>query len=300
MSFSENLKKDLIEIPIKKNCCKKAFLLGLLINARRDQNNQFEYDSIISEIVDIVEELLFKVFSVKGIRSVVLKPGKKYYTITFSSKVISNYFDDLVLNPDVIIQDAAAFKCSICEQSFFRGAFLSCARINDPEKGYHLEFSFHSDNIAIESKFYRFLSVLGFVPKIINRKNNLGLYIKNNSVISDVLYYIGAVKMSFEYSNTGIEKEIRNNENRATNCVTNNIFRSVSASHKQIEAIERLREFHKLETLTDELKETAMIRLNNPEASMVELALLHSPPISKSGLNHRLKKIILEAENIKD
>ena len=111
-------------------------------------------------------------------------------------------------------------------------------------------------------------------------------------MISDILYYTGAVKMSFEYSNTGIEKEIRNYENRATNCVAKNIYRAVNASHKQIEAIEALIESHKFDSLPEELRETALIRLNNPESTMIELSLMHSPPISKSGLNHRLKKIV--------
>ena len=117
-------------------------------------------------------------------------------------------------------------------------------------------------------------------------------------MISDILYFLGAVGPSFEYANAGIEKEIRNNENRATNCVTKNIYKSVSASKKQIDAIEKLIATHKFDALPEELKQTALIRLENEEASLMELALMHNPPISKSGLNHRLKKICEEADLI--
>ncbi len=299
MSFSEEIKRELLEIQSKKNCCKKAFLLGLLINAVSGENKTFEFLNIIEDVTDTAKEFLQKIYSTKSEKNVVVKPGKKYYSLSFSSNSISNFFEELNLNPDSIIQDVAEFKCPACEQAFLRGAFLATAKINDPNKGFHLEFSFDRGNISIASKFYRFLSMLGFVPKITNRKNSIGLYIKNNGVISDVLYYIGVVKTSFDYSDMGIEKEIRNYENRVTNCVAKNIHRAVNASRKQIEAIQALIEAHKFESLPKELRETATLRLNNPEISMVELGLMHSPPISKSGLSHRLNKIIIEAENIK-
>ncbi len=178
--------------------------------------------------------------------------------------------------------------------------FISCAKINDPQKSYHLEFSMSKENLSRASKLYRFLSVSGFVPKICNRANSSGLYFKNSSLISDLLYFSGAVRASFDYANSGIEKEIRNNENRATNCVARNIFKSVNASQKQVTAINMLIESHRIDRLTDELRETAMLRVQNPDATLSELSLMHTPPISKSGLNHRLEKICNEAELIED
>ena len=298
MSFSENIKLELIDENIKKNCCKKAFLLGLLINSTKISEKTYEVSNISKEAIDKTEELLLKLFSTKCERVIVAKPGKKYHTLRFFSRSLSSIFDELNSEPDEIIQDSVGFNCSSCEQAFLRGAFISCAKLSDPQKTYHLEFTFAPSNITIASKFYRFLSMIGFVPKITNRKNSIGLYIKTNTMISDLLYYVGAVKTSFDYSNAVIEKDIRNYENRATNCVTNNIMRTVSAASKQINEIELLMKTHKFDALPDELKETALIRLNNPEASLTDLALMHSPPISKSGLNHRLKKLSLEAELI--
>ena len=296
MSFVNNIKKEVSELQIKKNCCKKAFLLGLLINCRRYDSKNIEVEYLLEDVADRVMELLRSLYSVQAEKSIVNKPGKQYHRIIFSSKSISNIFETLAKDPDATVHDTANFNCAACEQSFLRGVFIASAKLTDPQKGYQLEFSLSSDNVSLASKLYRFLSVLGFVPKIINRKNSVGLYFKNNGVISDILYFAGAVGSSFEYSNVAIEKEIRNYENRATNCVAKNIYKSVSASQKQIDAIEKLIDSHRIDVLAEELRETAMIRIDNPEATLTELALLHTPPISKSGLNHRLQKLCQEAE----
>ena len=135
-------------------------------------------------------------------------------------------------------------------------------------------------------------------PGIVRRPNKVGLYYKSNTKISDLLYFFGASKASFVMTNFSIERDIRNNENRATNCVTRNISRSVDATRKQIEAIELLIERQKIEALGSELEYTAKLRLENDSASLSELAELHDPPISKSGLNGRLKKILAMADDL--
>ena len=298
MSFSANLKTELVDLQLKKVCCKKAFLLGLLTNNNRIDSKIIESVFLNEAVADKAIELLKTIYAINAEKSVIIKPGKKYYKLTFPSKSITNLFDSLITDPEAIVQNAFQFKCSLCEQAFLRGVFLSTAKLTDPQKSYQLEFSFLPSNISIASKLYRFLTFLGFVPKIVNRSNSIGLYFKSNTLISDVLYYIGAIGQSFEYANAGIEKEIRNNENRATNCVTKNIFKSVSASKRQIEAIKLLIDSHKFDSLSEELKQTAIIRLDNEDATLSELALLHNPPISKSGLNHRLQKLCEEAELI--
>ena len=296
MSFANDIKIEISELQIKKNCCKKAFLLGLLINSRRYDSKNIEVEYLLESVADKVSELLRSLYSLQTEKSIVNKPGKKYYRISFSSKSISNIFESLVTDPDSTVHDVANFNCSACEQAFLRGGFVASAKLTAPQKGYQLEFSLSAENVSLASKLYRFLSVLGFVPKITNRKNSIGLYFKNNATISDILYFVGAVGSSFEYSNVVIEKEIRNNENRATNCVATNIYKSVSAAQRQIEAIEVLVASHRINTLPEEIRQTAQIRLDNPEATLTELALLHTPPISKSGLNHRLQKLCDEAE----
>jgi DNA-binding protein WhiA len=133
----------------------------------------------------------------------------------------------------------------------------------------------------------------------IRRGERFSLYYKSNGAISDFLYYIGGSGTSFDVANVWIERDIRNNENRATNCVARNISRSVDASRRQREAIELLYETRRIDALAEELRDTAALRLEYPDASLAELALLHRPPISKSGLNRRLKKLMEAAEDAK-
>ena len=128
-------------------------------------------------------------------------------------------------------------------------------------------------------------------PKIVRRKNGMHLYYKNSTAMEDVFSYLHAHKTLFALINQKIEREIRNDENRATNCVARNIQKAVTAAAEQTQAIERLRGSREWDRLSAPLRETAELRLSNPEATLSELALLHTPPITKSGLNHRLKKL---------
>jgi DNA-binding protein WhiA len=273
-------------------------LFVLLINSTRNKNKNFEIVSLDEKISDMICELLQSLYKIKAEKEILLKPGKKYYKLTFNSNQLADRFELLESDPESLISDVVILNCTMCEQSFLRGVFISTATITDPQKSFHLEFAFSSNNVSVASKLYRFLSLLGFVAKITNRQNSTGLYFKSNSTISDLLYFIGAVKLSFDYADIGIEKELRNNENRATNCVARNIYKSVSAAQKHISAINLLISTNKLYSLPIELQQTALLRLENEEVTLTELAALHNPPISKSGLNHRLEKICREAEII--
>ena len=135
-------------------------------------------------------------------------------------------------------------------------------------------------------------------PRKIQRGAKHCLYYKNNGAILDFLYCIGSNHSGLYMANSFIERDIRNNENRATNCVARNISRSVFASQKQLGAIEKLMETGKLDALPEELQYTARLRAENDSASMSELAALHEPPISKSGLNGRLQKLMEAAEDL--
>ena len=127
----------------------------------------------------------------------------------------------------------------------------------------------------------------------------MSIYFKAADVIEDIITYFGSNNSVFELINAKIEREIRNDENRATNCVARNIMKSVQASSKQFEAIEKIIYHGLFESLPDELRTTASLRYSNLDVSMAELAALHDPPISKSGLNHRLNKIMDFADSIK-
>ena len=170
--------------------------------------------------------------------------------------------------------------------------------VNDPRKGYHMEVSLSEANGARAEKLIDLFEECGFTPKISKRNGKYSLYFKSNTTISDILSYSGAMKASFEVANTYIERDIRNNENRATNFVAKNISKTVEATQRQISAINKIISSNRFDMLSSELKETAVLRLENDDVSLSELALMHEPPISKSGLNHRLEKICREADCI--
>ena len=136
-------------------------------------------------------------------------------------------------------------------------------------------------------------------PSQTKRNGKIGLFYRNESAIEDLLTSCGASQALFTLFNSQIEKDIRNLENRATNCVAKNILKTVEAISQQIAAIEKLKEFGFYDELSKEIKTTAELRLDNQEATLTELASMHKPPISKSGLNHRLSKIVDEAKKRK-
>ena len=142
-----------------------------------------------------------------------------------------------------------------------------------------------------------YLSSIGYPPRRIARNTGVGLYYKDATSVADLITLMGSHSIIFEFYNARIASDIRNNENRATNCVARNIQKSVAAAARQLEAINRLMAVGKLDSLPEPLRETALLRYRNPDATLDELKDLHHPPISKSGLSHRLQKLLDEAED---
>lgn len=189
------------------------------------------------------------------------------------------------------------FKCENCTKEFLRGLFISYGSVTDPQKRYHLDFSFEQeDDSVIVSGI---LSNAGFYHGQTQRKGNHVLYIKDNDTISDFLAYIGAVKSAFDVMNTKIVKEVRNNANRLVNCDTANIEKAISASQKYIEAVEYIKSKGAFTALPGELREAAELRVTYIQASLNELAQKSQPPITKSGMKHRLEKLLSYSEELK-
>ena len=188
------------------------------------------------------------------------------------------------------------FLCENCRNAFVAGVFLSCGTISSPEKDYHLEFNITYQNLA--KSFVTLLNEFEQNPRIIQRKGYNVVYIKDSESIEDFLYIMGAPSSMFDMMNIKIVKEIRNTANRKANCETANIEKTVQASMPQIEAILKIKREKGLDYLSAPLREMAEMRLENPDLSLAELADLFNPPLSKSGANHRLKRIEEIAKNL--
>ena len=287
MSFSLEIKKELAELKMKKGCCRFFFLCGLSADAEMTDGKRLKVKTTVSEVRDIVVSFVHFVCHTEPTVTESINLGAPVYFIEYESEKVVNFLI-------AFLGGEMTPNCDNCVKSFIRAAFVSCGTISEPTSGYHLEIKFKSVDRA--KAFYKLLSEEGIEPKIVNRKSSVGLYYKNSGAIEDVLTYLSAVKTLFDFINTKIEREIRNSVNRSTNCVAGNIAKSVSAARRQVETITALGEEGFLMQLPDELFETAKLRLEYPSVPLSELAIKHTPPISKSGLTHRLAKIMDFAE----
>ena len=181
------------------------------------------------------------------------------------------------------------FTCEDCPAAFLRGAFLSCAAVSAPQRQYHLEFYVGYRNLARE--LCALLTECELPPKLCQRKGIWLAYYKDSAQIEDVLAFLGARLAMLDLVNAKIEKDMRNNVNRTVNFEMANVNRSAGAAAAQLLAISKLRANPGLEALPAPLREAALLREANPEASLQELCGLAAAPVTRSGMNHRLKRL---------
>ena len=176
-----------------------------------------------------------------------------------------------------------------CRRAFLRGAFLCLGSMSDPGKSYHLEFVCEHEPWAEQIR----QTIAGFQieAKIIRRKKYYVVYLKEGAGIVDLLNVIGAHRALMQMESLRVEKEVRNSINRQVNCEAANISKTVNAASKQIEDIEYLKRHYGLLNLPDGLRQMAEVRLEHPDSSLSELGKYLNPPVGKSGVNHRLRKL---------
>ncbi len=186
---------------------------------------------------------------------------------------------------------------SCCKRAFLRGMFLASGSMSDPGRGYHLEIAAGDSDSA--RRIQEIIGVFGLEAKISERKRNFIVYMKEGAAISDFLNIIGAHVSLMEFENIRILKEMRNSINRKVNCETANIRKTVSAASRQASDIQYIRDTVGFGNLSENLAQIARVRLDNPEVSLKELGEMLDPPIGKSGVNHRLRKLSEYAENLR-
>ncbi|SHE69685.1 DNA-binding protein WhiA [Clostridium fallax] len=182
-------------------------------------------------------------------------------------------------------------------RAYIRGAFIGGGSISNPEKTYHLEFVTHSLEYAEDLS--RLINRFDLNSKVIQRKSSYIVYIKEGEQIVDLLNIIGAHSSLLELENIRIMKEMRNNVNRLVNCETANLSKTVNAAVRQVESIKLIQKEIGLGRLPKNLREIAELRLEYPDESLKELGELLDPPVGKSGVNHRLRKIEKIAEELR-
>ena len=187
-------------------------------------------------------------------------------------------------------------KKDCCARAFLRGAFLAAGTVSDPAKSYHLEITCPGEREAM--LLLTLMERCGMEPKEMVRKGTPVVYIKEGQQVRDLLAMMGATVAMMDLENARILKGVRGNVNRRVNCETSNINKAVAAGMKQIRAIRALEAAEELDTLSDGLYDIAQARLAHPDATLEELGQTLVPPVSKSGVNHRLRKLCEMAEQL--
>ena len=197
-----------------------------------------------------------------------------------------------------LVSNSIVYQRDCCKRAFVRGAFLSAGSISDPQKGYHFEIVCPSQEIS--GQLQEIIHSFHIDAKMVLRKKSYVLYVKEGAQIVDMLAIMEANVALMNLENIRILKEMRNSVNRKVNCETANINKTVNAAVKQIEDIRLLEEKVGLESLNEGLEEIARLRLQYPEATLKELGLMLNPQVGKSGVNHRLRKLSLLADDLRE
>lgn len=293
MSFSSETKKELSGVPMKKNCCRRAFIQGVLLFGATVCGEDVALYVDGTETAEICAKLVREQF---GREVIPEKCGRgETRRLAFASKSAAEFFHD----PDEKLAGGKFQKCGDCMASFFRGVFVGGGTVSAPEKkNYHLEIKGREPS-AVPATLALLVNA-GFNMHLSDRLGIPTVYSKDSTTIGDFLFYLGANKQAFAFMNEKINHEIKNEINRRTNCETGNIARSTASAAKHMAAIRYLTEHGRLSELGPELEYTAQMRMRYPEMSLLQLGQEMTPAVSKPGLYHRLEKISAFAEQIKE
>lgn len=296
MSFSTQVKQELCALPVLSSCCAHALCYGLLLFGKSFSARAVSFSTEEEPLAQYYREMLQENCA---LCPEVNKSGVRRYTTSINSVAdclrILEHFGHGGREPSLRI-NRANFVDTCCQHAFLRGVFLSCGTVSDPEKQYHLEFV--SPYKRLCSDFIALMQEMELRPKYINRKGNHVVYVKDSNEIEDVLTVMGATDASLELMGVKIHKDMRNLVNRKLNFETANIERTVVAAMQQTRAIAALERAGKLETLPEGLRELALLRRENPEASLQELSDMLAQPLTRSGVKHRLNRLIQLAEEM--
>ena len=292
MSFCSNVKAEICRLPMNKKCCAVAEAYGVLLFCNTCSPSGIR---IVTESRDFAQRLprLFKkAFDVEFDLLPEHDQGKRVFVLKDREKILKIYEAfDLELETTVSLHvNLGVLEEECCKISFLRGAFMAGGSVTDPEKRYHLELA--TSHLRVSREVYSLLMELGFFPKDVSRGGNSILYFKQSDYIEDVLTTLGAPVNAMRIMEAKVEKDLRNGVNRRVNCETANLGKAVDAAQEQLAAIRRLESNGTYNDLPDKIRKTAELRKANPEATLQELAQMQDPPLTKSAINHRMRKLL--------
>lgn len=311
MSFSAKTKNELSRRTSDSKCCQLAELSALvrvsgvihLLGRGKTNLTITTENPAIARLIFILFKRSLRIHTEIDVsKNTVLRKNNLYHIrILDSTEVLKKLEIMIEEEGSIIINDSIPKTLLVnecCRRAYIRGAFLGGGSLSDPEKSYHIEFITHSMTYA--SELSELINTYELHSRVIPRKKNFIVYLKEGDQIVDLLNIIGAHTALLSFENTRILKSMRNNINRLVNCETSNLSKMVDAAVRQKHCIEVIDRTIGLESLPDNLREIAQLRLENTDITLTELGQLLNPEIGKSGVNHRLRKIEKIAMDILD
>ncbi|MBN2795317.1 MAG: DNA-binding protein WhiA [Clostridia bacterium] len=315
MSFSAKTKNELARRTSDSKCCQMAELSALVrVSGTIQLLGRGKTNLLITTENPAIARLIFILFKrslkvhtdIDVTKNPVLRKNNLYNIKILDATEILRKLEIMIDEDDSIVINnglpITLIKNECCKRAYIRGTFLGGGSLSDPEKSYHMEMITHREDYANE--LAELINSYDLHARVVARKKNYIVYLKEGDQIVDLLNVIGAHTALMAFENVRIVKSMRNNINRLVNCETANLHKMVDAAVKQKQYIELIDQYMGLESLPDQLREVAEIRYDNTDISLKELGQMMNPPIGKSGVNHRLRKIekiamdIIERENL--
>lgn len=290
MSFSSKVKEELVKVlPGARHCqlAELAAIVHLGGTLSLDEEGRFEV-ALHSE-----NDIAFRKYFTLSKKTFII--GTDVLKMLQAIKVCDGEERIRTLDEEVA---PVLLKNSCCRRAYLRGAFLCTGSMSDPQKSYHIEFV--CEHEAHAGQIRDVMGSFGLEAKIIRRKKYHVVYLKEGAGIVDLLNIMGAHLSLMDLENLRIEKEMRNSINRQVNCEAANIAKTVNAANKQLEDIRLLQTHYGFSNLPENLREMAVVRLSHPESSLQELGGYLNPPVGKSGVNHRLRKLSELADKLRE
>lgn len=312
MSFSNEVRNEAVRIIPEKTCCRRAELAAFMaMRAETTVNEDGTVDlQLMAENAAMARKiyrLLKKVSSLQVTASVIEKKRFKQKRSYLSQVTLQSADVERLQSLGLLDQNGAVVRYpsaritakTCCKRAYLRGVFICKGFVNRPEGNYHLEMVFNDQRMANEIK--KIANKLGIETNISERKNNMIVYIKDSETIVDFLRLIETSQALLEFENVRIIKSMRNQVNRQVNCETANLSKTIDASVRQIELIEALIAQRGVNKIPLQLRELALLRLEHPDSALRELGTMMDPPLTKSGVAYRMRKLEKFAEeNLND
>lgn len=313
MSFSGEIKEELSKVTDSSRHCRLAELAAIISGCGQvmiDEDDRYELE-VRTENVCLARKYYSLAKKLFGIQAAVILRKNEYLAKTATYHLVVDEHEDAVrilnavcvLDENGFVQENVEYSQQVllqrecCKRAYIRGAFLASGSVSDPQKSYHLEIVCQQKARAEVLK--QVMKELDMDARIVARKKNEVVYLKEGEQILSFLASIGATQHLFAMENVRILKEMRNNLNRQVNCEAANLNKTVSAAVRQIEDIRYIEACGEFKNLPQNLRNMAEIRLEYPDVSLKELGELLKPPVGKSGVNHRLRKLGEIAEKLR-